>query len=95
MSSSVILFYNKLTTRRKFYTGLMAAGVKALHDISRFKHLAGIPKSINVNEEDRKIAMVVLHRLPSSYEHLIEALDDLETKIACSTLKLLKADISR
>jgi len=55
----------------------MESGEKMLTFLNRVKQLADSLKSMNVNIDDKEMAMAVLSGLPSSYESLIVALDAL------------------
>ena len=70
---------NKLTTRRKFYSAKMATNEKAIAFISRVRQLASDCKAMDVDIDDKEIAMTVLCGLPDKYEHLIVAIDAVAT----------------
>lgn len=71
------ILLNKLTARRRFYIATMKNGEKILAYLNRARHLASILKSMNVNIDDKEMAMAVLNGLPECCETLIVALDAL------------------
>ncbi len=66
---------NELYARRKFYTVTMENGEKILTYLNRVRHLAATLKSMDVDIDDKEIAMAALNGLPPTYEGLIVALD--------------------
>ena len=82
---------NKLSARRKFYTVSMDKGEKMLTYLNRVKQLASTLKSMNVDIDDKEIAMAALNGLPSTYEGLIVALDALGNDDKSFTFELVKS----
>ncbi len=82
---------NKLSARRKFYTVTMDKGEKMLTYLNRVKQLASTLKSMNVDIDDKEIAMAALNGLPSNYESLIVALDALGNDDDTFTFDLVKS----
>lgn len=66
---------NKLSARRDFYTATMSPGEKMLSYINRVRQLASTLESMQVEIDEKELAMAVLNGLPSQYQPIITALD--------------------
>lgn len=82
---------NKLAARRDFYTVRMSEGERVLPYINRVKQLAARLKSMNVNIDDKELAMAVLNGLPARFESLIVALDALGNEDKTFSLDVVKS----
>ena len=82
---------NNLAARRKFYTVTMDEGEKVLTYVNRVQHLASVLKSMNVDIDDKEMAMAVLNGLPPRFDSLIVALDALGNEDKIFTLEFVKS----
>ena len=82
---------NKLAARTRFYTAQMDSGEKVISYINRIKQLAASLKSMNVDIDDKEMAMAVLNGLPSAYGNLIVALDASGDQEKHFTLEFVKS----
>ena len=82
---------NKLAARRRFYTVTMQNNEKVLAYINRVKQLAARLKSMNVEIDDKEIAMAVLNGLPARFESLIVALEALGSEDKMLSLEFVKS----
>ena len=82
---------NKLAARRRFYIVTMQNNEKMLAYINRVKQLAARLKSMNVDIDDKEMALVVLNGLLARFESLIEALDALGSEDRIFSLEFVKS----
>ena len=82
---------NRLAARRQFYTVTMQNDEKVLTYINRVNQLAARLKSMNVDIDDKEMAMAVLNGLPARFESLIVALDALGNEEKMFTLEFVKS----
>ena len=82
---------NKLSARRKFYTVTMENGEKVLTYLNRVRQLAATLKSMDVDIDDKEMAMAALNGLPSTYEGLIVALDALGNDDKTFSFEMVKS----
>ena len=82
---------NKLAAWRRFYTVTMQNDEKVLAYINRVKQLAARLKSMNVDIDDKEMAMAVLNGLPARFESLIVALDALGSEDKMFSLDFVKS----
>ena len=82
---------NKLAARRNFYTVTMQEGEKVLTYVNRVQQLASVLKSMDVDIDDKEMAMAVLNGLPPHYDSLIVALDALGNEDRLFTLDFVKS----
>ena len=84
---------NKLAARRRFYTVTMQNDEKVLAYINRVKQLAARLKSMNVDVDDKEMAIAVLNGLPARFENLTVALDALGTDDKMFSLEFVKSPL--
>lgn len=82
---------NRHTARRKFYTVTMHDNEKVLAYINLVKQLAARLKCMDVDIDDKEMAMAVLNGLPEQFEGLIVALDALGNEEKTFTLDFVNS----
>lgn len=82
---------NNLAARRKFYTVKMEEGEKVLTYVNRVQHLASVLKSMDLDVNDKEMAMAVLNGLPARFDGLIVALDALGNEDRLFSLDFVKS----
>ena len=82
---------NKLAPQRRFYTVTMQNDEKVFAYINRVKQLAARLKSMNVDIDDKEMAIAVLNGLPARFESLIAALDAVGSEDKMFSLEFVKS----
>lgn len=84
---------NQLSARRSFYTAEMKYDEKVLQFANRIRQMASTLKSMDVDINDKEMAMTFLNGLPESYDGLISALDALGNEDKIFTFDLVKSRV--